>query len=141
MVFRSETTALSRGWKDRPKAVRVSVGKLHVTFFLWCCSETEGWGDCLLWFLDHTQIDTDTLGSPEIITSSPQRTLTTQHTTNTKKLISMPLSKFEATHNSETLVNTSGLSRLLLYSTLHHLAGCKSCGVYTLWRVATTHHG
>ena len=42
----------------------------------------------------------------------------------------MPLSKFEASHNFETLVRTLGLSRLLLYSNLYHVAGCNMCGVY-----------
>jgi len=38
----TETTALSRSWKKTAPAVRESVSKLYVTFFLWCCSQTEG---------------------------------------------------------------------------------------------------
>jgi len=55
-------TALSRSWKKTPTAVGVSVSKLYVTFFLWCCNQTEGYGDCLLTFLHRPQSDTDTLG-------------------------------------------------------------------------------
>jgi hypothetical protein len=36
------TTAPSRNWKRRPTAIRVSVSTIYVTFFMWCCNQTEG---------------------------------------------------------------------------------------------------
>jgi len=41
MAHTTETTALSRSWKKTPTAIREAVSKLYVTFFLWCCSQTE----------------------------------------------------------------------------------------------------
>jgi hypothetical protein len=54
------TTIISRSWKQTPTSIREPVSKL--CYFLWCCSQTEGYGDCMLRFLDHTQLHTDTLG-------------------------------------------------------------------------------
>ena len=51
-VHTTETTGLLTIWKKTTTAIRVSVSKLYVTFFLWCCRQTEGWGDCFLKFLD-----------------------------------------------------------------------------------------
>ena len=59
-VQTTATSALSRSWKKTPTAIRLSVSKVDVTSFLWCCSQTEGQSDCLLRFLDHTHTDTDT---------------------------------------------------------------------------------
>ena len=59
-VHTSETTALSISWKQKPIGIRVSVSKVYVNFFLWCCSQTEGYSDCLLRFLDHTHTHTHT---------------------------------------------------------------------------------
>jgi len=56
------TTAMLWSWQKTPTAFRVSVSKFYVTSFLWICSLTERYGDCLLRFLDHTQLDTDTVG-------------------------------------------------------------------------------
>ena len=61
-VPQTKRTALSRSWKKTPTSIRVSVSKLLVTFFLWCCGQTEGCGDCLLRFLGHTELDRDTMG-------------------------------------------------------------------------------
>jgi hypothetical protein len=38
----TEKNAQSRSWKKTPTSIRVSVSKLNVTFFVWCCSQTEG---------------------------------------------------------------------------------------------------
>jgi len=62
MVHTTVTTALSGNWKKSTTGIRLCVSKLYATFFLWCCSETEDYGDCLLRFPDHTQLDTDTIG-------------------------------------------------------------------------------
>ena len=52
-VHTPETTAASSSWKKTPIGIRVSVSKAEVTFFLWYCSQTEAYSDCLLRFLDH----------------------------------------------------------------------------------------
>jgi hypothetical protein len=39
-----------------------SVCKYTLCYFLWCCSLTEGQGDCLLRFLDHTQTQAHSVG-------------------------------------------------------------------------------
>jgi len=76
MVHTTETTALSRSWKNTPTAIEVSVSKLYVTFFLWCCNQNEWWGDCLLRFLDHTQTQIHLTGlfqtSDQLVTYSTQ---------------------------------------------------------------------
>jgi len=37
----TETTTLAWCWKEMLHAIRVSLSKLYVTFFLWCCSQIE----------------------------------------------------------------------------------------------------
>jgi hypothetical protein len=55
-------TALSKTWKMTPTTIRVPVNKIYVTFSLWRCSQTEGYGECFLRFPDHTWLDTDSGG-------------------------------------------------------------------------------
>ena len=58
-VHTTETATLSTSCNKRPTAIRMAVRKL-CHYFVWCCSQQEGYDDCLFRFLDHTQLDTDT---------------------------------------------------------------------------------
>jgi hypothetical protein len=44
-----------------------SVSKHYFTFFLWCCNQTHGFGDSVLRFTDHWQVDTGTLSRTDSI--------------------------------------------------------------------------
>jgi len=56
-VHTTETTALTSSW-NKTTGNRVSVSKVYITSFLWCCSQTEGYSDFVQVPRSHKQLDT-----------------------------------------------------------------------------------
>jgi hypothetical protein len=102
-VITTFNTEVTWSWNKAPNSIRQCVSKLYVNLFLWCCNQTEGQGDFLLRFPDHThththtkkhththtdkKTDTDTLGRirPNERSARRRSPLTTQHTTRERK--------------------------------------------------------